>query len=173
VNVQALILFFVELCALRRTPQDLPASDVLFVVVGFASLVVGIFIGLIARLSLAVSFWQSLAEIALMLGVLAGALRLLGLQARFIQSATALLGSGTVIGALALIPLSFNPTGTQETDLAALGALLLLGLFVWSVVVAGHVLRHTFRISLGQGAAIAVAFKVGTVLLLGAFVGGA
>jgi hypothetical protein len=173
VTVQALILFFVELCALRRTPQDLPASDVLLVVVGFASLLVGVLVGLVARLSLAASFGQSLAEIVLMLGVLAGALRILGLQARFIQSATALLGSSMVIGTLALIPLSFNPTGTQETDLAALGALLLLGLFVWSVVVAGHILRHTFRISLGQGAAIAVAFKIGIVLLIGAFLGGA
>jgi hypothetical protein len=34
-------------------------------------------------------------------------------------------------------------------------------------VVTGHILRHTFQISLGQGAAIAVAFKVGVVLLIG------
>jgi hypothetical protein len=44
-------------------------------------------------------------------------------------------------------------------------------LFVWSVVVTGHILRHTFRISLGQGAAIAVAFKLGMVLVVGALFG--
>jgi hypothetical protein len=78
-----------------------------------------------------------------------------------------------VIGTIALIPLSFNPTGSEESDLAALGALLLLVVFVWSVVVTGHILRHTFQISLGQGAAIAVAFKVGVVLLIGLAFGGA
>lgn len=170
--MQALILFFVELCALRRTPQDLPASEILLAVVALASLVVGVMIGLVADLSFGASFAQTLFELAMTLGGLFFALRLMRLDARFIQSATALLGSGIVIGVIALIPLSFNPTGSQETDLAALGALLLLVVFVWSVVVSGHILRHTFQITLGQGAAIAVAFKVGVVLLMGiAFAG--
>jgi hypothetical protein len=167
VTVQALILFFVELCALRRTPQDLPASEILLAVVAVASLVVGLMIGIVADLSIGASFAQTLAEMALTLGALFVALRVMRLGARFTQSATALLGSGVVIGAIALIPLSFNPTGSEESDLAALGALLLLVVFVWSVVVTGHILRHTFQISLGQGAAIAVAFKVGVVLLIG------
>ena len=171
--MQALILFFVELCALRRTPQDLPASEVLLAVVAVASLVVGVLIGLVAGLSIGASFAQTLFELAMTLAALFVALRILRLDARFNQSATALLGSGIVIGAIALIPLSFNPTGSQETDLAALGALLLLVVFVWSVVVAGHILRHTFQITLGQGAAIAVAFKVGVVLLMGIAFGGA
>ncbi|MFB1486787.1 MULTISPECIES: hypothetical protein [unclassified Thiocapsa] len=171
--MQALILFFVELCALRRTPQDLPASEILLAVVALASLVVGVMIGLVAGLSIGASLAQTLFELAMTLGALFVALRLMRLDARFFQSATALLGSGVVIGAIALIPLSFNPTDSQETDLAALGALLLLVVFVWSVVVSGHILRHTFQITLGQGAAIAVAFKVGVVLLMGIAVGGA
>jgi hypothetical protein len=173
VTVQALILFFVELCALRRNPQDLPASEILLAVVAVASLLVGVMIGLVAHLSIGASLAQTLFELATTLGALFVALRLMRLDARFMQSATALLGSGVVIGAIALIPLSFNPTGSQETDLAALGALLLLVVFVWSVVVTGHILRHTFQISLGQGAAIAVAFKVGVVLLMGIAFGGA
>jgi hypothetical protein len=169
--LQALILFFAELCALRRTPQELPASEVLLAVVALAGFVVGLMVGLVAGLPIGSSLFQTFAEIALTLAALFTALRLMGLQARFTQSATALLGSGALIGVIALIPLSFNPTGSEETDLAALGALLLLVLFVWSVVVTGHILRHTFRISLGQGAAIAVAFKLGMVLVVGALFG--
>ncbi|WP_342721880.1 hypothetical protein [Thiocapsa roseopersicina] len=158
---------------MRRTPQDLPASEILLGVVAVASLFVGVMIGLVADLSIGASLGQTLFELAITLGALFVALRIMRLDARFIQSGTALLGSGIVIGAIALIPLSFNPTGSQETDLAALGALLLLVVFVWSVVVTGHILRHTFQISLGQGAAIAVAFKVGVVLLMGIAFGGA
>jgi hypothetical protein len=169
--LQALILYFVELCALRKSPQDLPASQLLLVIVAIASLVVGWLIGLVAGLSMGSSLVQTVAEIALMFAALYLGLRLTGLGLRFTQSATALVGSGALIGAIALIPLSFNPTGSQETDLAALGALLLLVLFAWSVVVTGHILRHTFGISLGQGAAIAVAFKIGVVLVVGALFG--
>jgi hypothetical protein len=58
-----------------------------------------------------------------------------------------------------------------ETDAAALGAVLLLALMVWSVVVAGHILRHTFGISLAQGVAIAVAFQILAIGLLGGLLG--
>lgn len=170
-TVQALILFFVELCALRKTPQDLPASDILLLVAGTASVFVAVLIGLVAGLSFGASIGQTLAELALTLTALFLALRLTRRGARFTQSATALLGSGVVIGTVALIPLSFNPTGTRETDLAAFGAFLLVVLFVWSVVVTGHILRHTFDIKLGQGAAIAVAFKITTVFLITALFG--
>jgi hypothetical protein len=173
VTVQALIIFFVELCALRRAPQDLPSSEILLALVVLASLVTGLLVGLVAGLSIGLSLVQTFAEIVLTLGVLYGALLLMRRASRFIQAATSLLGVGVVIGILALIPLTFNPTGSQETDLAALGALMLLVLFVWSVVVTGHILRHTFDITLGQGAAIAVGFKIMTVLLVGTLFGSA
>lgn len=171
--MQALILFFVELCALRRAPQDLPASPVLLALMMVGSLIVGWVVGLVAGLSLGLSLMQTLAELVLTLAALYLALSLVRHPGRFVQAATALLGAGLVIGVLAILPLSFNPTGTQETELAALGALLLLVIFVWSLVVSGHILRHTFGITLGQGAAIALAFKVGLVLLVGRLFGAA
>jgi hypothetical protein len=166
-------MFFVELCALRRAPQDLPASPVLFAIVAAVSLVVGVVVGLLAGLPFGAGLVQTLFEIALTLLALLFALRLMRMDARFMQAATALLGSGVVIGVVAVLPLSLNPTGTEESDLAALGALLLLILFVWSVVVSGHILRHTFGITLSQGAAISVAFKIGLVLFVGSLFGNA
>ncbi|MBK1644676.1 hypothetical protein CKO25_08435 [Thiocapsa imhoffii] len=165
--MQALILFFAELCALRKTPQDLPASNVLFGLVVLAAVVVGVVIGLVAGLSFGVSSLHTVVELALTLMALSLALRLVGKPSRFLQAATALLGAGVVIGVIAILPLSLNPTGPEESDLAALGALLLLVIFVWSVVVTGHILRHTFGITLGQAAAITVAFKIAMVLVLG------
>jgi hypothetical protein len=136
-------------------------------IVAGASILVGLLVGLLAGLAFGLSLMQTLVEIALTLLALLLALRLTRRDARFLQAATALLGSGAVIGVVALLPLSLNPMGSEESELAAFGALLLLLLFAWSVVVSGHILRHTFEITLGQGAAISVAFKIGLVLLVG------
>jgi hypothetical protein len=169
--VQALIRFYVELCLLRRAPQDLPASAALFWTVLAAELAVGLAVGLAAGLPLGTSLAQDLLEAGLMLGALYAGLYFTRHLGRFVQAATALLGTSALISLAALIPLSLNPTGSKETDAAALGAVLLLGLMIWSTVVAGHILRHTFAISLAQGAAIAVAFQILAIGLLGGLSG--
>jgi hypothetical protein len=170
--VQALIQFFFELCLLRRAPQDLPASDALLWTLLIADLVVGLLVGLVAGMSVGASLIQGGVELALMLGALYAALSLTRHPRRFTQSATALLGAGALIGLLALVPLGLNPTGSDETDAATLGAVLLLALIVWNVVVNGHILRHTFGITLGQGAAAATAFEILAITLLGGLFGG-
>ena len=161
--MQALITFFVELCLLRRPPQDLPASEFLLGIVLVADLLVGMLVGLTAGLSWWVSLLQGMVEILLTLAALYAALTQFKRRARFVQASTAFLGSGALLGLVALLPLSLNPTGSEETDLAALGAFLLLALVVWGILVTGHILRHTFSITLGQGAAVAVAFEILTV----------
>ncbi|EXJ14818.1 hypothetical protein [Imhoffiella purpurea] len=171
--MQALIIFFVELCLLRRPPQHLPASEVLLGIVLVTDLFTGMLVGMTASLSWLESFLQSLVEILLMMSALYLALRQLRLATRFVQSATALLGSGTLLGLLALLPLSLDPTGSDETDLAALGAFLLLSLVIWGILVTGHILRHSFSITLGQGAAIAIAFEIFAVTFVTSLFGGA
>lgn len=171
--MQALITFFVELCVLRRAPQDLPASEILLGIVLILDLIVGLLVGITAGLPWLTSLIQGVAEILIILTALYAALTQMKLRARFVQSATALLGSGALLGLLAILPLSLNPTGSDETDLAALGALLLLALIVWGVVVTGHILRHTFTLTLGQGAAIAFAFEVVVVTIVTILFGGA
>lgn len=164
--MQALILFFVELCTLRRAPQDLPASGILLGIALAADLFAGMLVGVTADIHWWTSLLQGFVEIAAMLIALYAALNLMNMTARFLQSATALLGSGALLGLLALLPLSVNSSGTQATNLATLGALLLLALVIWGIVVTGHILRHTFGITLGQGAAIAFTFEIATILLV-------
>lgn len=170
--MQALITFFVELCALRRPPQDLPASQLLFGVTLIADLLVGILVGIAAHLPVLTSFAEGVTEVTLMLVALYVGLELLQRPSRFLQSATALLGSGTLLGLLAIAPLMLDPTGSKQTELAALGAFMLLALVIWGLVVTGHILRHTFGLTLGQGAAVAAAFEVLTVSLVTVMFGG-
>ena len=86
-------------------------------------------------------------------------LHLLGRTARFLQTATALLGTGALLGVVAVVLMTLVPTG-EQTDQSAFAAVLFLGLIVWSVLVTGHILRHAFDIRLAQGAAIAVIYNL-------------
>jgi len=158
-DVLTLIQFFIELCLLRRAPQDLPASAALFGLALAADLLISLMLAAIAGLPLSLGLVEGLTDVLFMLALLYGALRMLNRPARFAQAATALLGSGAVLGVLALLPISMLPSG-EQADPPAIAALMLLALVIWSVLVTGHILRHTFDLRLGQGIAIAVVYNM-------------
>ncbi|PQJ95194.1 hypothetical protein [Chromatium okenii] len=164
--MQLLIRFFIELCALRRAPQDLPASLFLLGITAAADWLVGMLVGITAGAAWWMSLLQGGIEIAATLLALYVALALFKRSARFQQSATALFGSSALLGLAALLPLSFSVGQGTFTDLALIGALLLLGLVIWGIVVTGHILRHTFDISLGQGILIGIALEVVSVIVV-------
>jgi len=169
--LQALITFFVELCLLRRAPQDLPASDALLAATLVAKLLIGLVAGVAASLPPGTNLLLGLLEAAIALTALHIALQVTRHLPRFSQAATAVLGSGAVLELVSVLPLAMNATGSEQTDTAALGAILYLGLMGWSIVVTGHILRHTFSITLGQGVAIAVAYEVFSIILLAGLFG--
>jgi hypothetical protein len=106
-----------------------------------------------------------------MLALLYGALRLLDRLARFQQTATALLGSGALLGFMAVVPLSLLPRGGEGEPPGA-AVLLFLGLIVWSILVTGHIVRHTFDLRLGQGVGIAVIYNFFAYSLVGGLFSG-
>ncbi len=164
--MQALLRFFIELCALRRAPQDLPQSQFLLGITALADLGAGILIGLTADVAWWLTTLQSATEIAFTLLVLYAVLSVRQRSARFLQAATALTGSSAVLGLAALLPLSLNAPPLQETDLALIGAFVLLGLVIWGIVVSGHIFRHTFDLTLGAGIAASIALEIITVMLV-------
>jgi len=130
--------FFLDLCLLRTRPQDLPASPVLLRLLVILAVLVNLtLVG--GRGGLWAALGESLAEVALMLAVLYVALDRYGHPGRFTQTASALLGTGVVMGLIAL-PLSGLGGG--------LAALALLALLAWNILVMGHILRHAFDIGL-------------------------
>lgn len=157
--MQALIRYFFDLCMLRGAPQDLPASAALLGVVLVANLLVGMVLAVSADVSPGIGLAQSLVDSVFMLGLLYGALHLRHRPARFPQAATALLGSGALLGSLAVVPLGMLPAGADAQP-PAMAAALFLGLVAWSVLVTGHILRHTFDLRLAQGAAFAVVYTL-------------
>jgi hypothetical protein len=165
--LQALIHFFIELCLLRRPPQDLPASAALFQILTLAYLVVGLLVGAATGQGLGEALVQTLVDTGLLLGLLYAGLRWLKRLARFLQSASALLGSGAILNLLVLVPLGMA-SGGDDSELTGVAALLFLALLAWSLVVTGHILRHTLDRPLVQGALIAIAYNLLAYSLLGA-----
>jgi hypothetical protein len=169
--LSVLVRFFFELCLLRRAPQDLPASDALLAVVLVADLAVGTLLGATVGLSPGLALGEGVADVIFSLALLFLALRLLDRPARFRQTATALLGSGTLIGVIAIAPLAVLSTGTEST-LSALAGLVFLAVIAWSILVTGHILRHCFDLRLGQGVVLAVAYHFLAYTLIGGLVSG-
>ncbi len=154
-----LIQFFVELCLLRKAPQDLPASSALLGTVLVVDLLAGMLLGSAVGLSAGLTLAEGLVEVIFTLALLYGALQMLNRLPRFQQTATALLGAGALLGVLGMIPLSLLPTGAQNAQ-SGVAALLFLLLIGWSILVTGHILRHAFDLRLGQGVVIAVFYNL-------------
>jgi hypothetical protein len=153
--LKALINAAVEICLLRRGPQDLPASTYLLWFATLLNLLAGVLMLLDDQLDLGQAVVQSLFELLLMLGVLYGVLRLKGWVYRFNQTAIALMLSSFLLGLLALPLIAW----VRQNQSAEAGILLLV-LFTWGIVVFGHILRHTFEFSINVGIAAALIYTL-------------
>ena len=153
-----LVRYFVALCLMRATPQQLPASTALFWLVSTAYWLVSVMLVVKVPLTLPAAAGASLLDILSLLGVLRLALQVTGRTARFTQAATALLGSSFLFGMAALPLLSWGVDGQGRAVPGV--AMVQLLLAVWSLMVMGHILRHTFEISQGRGLAIAVLYTL-------------
>ncbi len=164
--MHALIQFFVELCLLRRAPQDLPESGALFALTFTASLLMSALLGSVAKLSPLLALAEGTVDLLFTLGLLYLALRFLDRLPRFRQTATALLGAGALIGVVAVLPVSLL-SGIEPGEQPPLAGLFLLGLIAWSILVTGHILRHSFDLRLGQGIVISAAYTLLSYTLIG------
>jgi hypothetical protein len=167
IAVLAILHFFIDLCLLRRAPQDLPASQLLFTLVAGLGLLGSLLLARTAGEPPAVGLLQGLLDLGFMLALLHTALRLLDKSARFLQTATALIGADTLIGFLALFPLTLAASADEQSGLLVLAGLLFLALVVWSVLVSAHILRHAFEVGLMAGVFVAIAYDVLAFVVVG------
>ncbi|MDJ0805364.1 MAG: hypothetical protein QNJ78_00880 [Gammaproteobacteria bacterium] len=154
-SLKSLLNFFVDLCLLRAAPQDLNGSHLLLKITLILNLVLGVVMIAETRVGITVAILESVFEVSLMLVVLYIGLKLHGSVARFQQTATALMGSGVLLGLLAL-PLVAWSHHSESSE----AGLLLLAVIIWSLVVMGHILRHTFDTRFGLGLGIAVLYTL-------------
>jgi len=148
-----LLLCFLEICLLRRAPQDLPVSGFLL---GLSLLLFCAVELLLALQSLAPAAAATLVIVDA--GLLAGLLwALLWIQDRLNrmpQTLTALYGAGAVMQVVALPLVLWQPgeVGADPMTPGMMLASLLLWLWLlWNLVVIGHVIRHAISTILPVG----------------------
>lgn len=157
--------FFVDICLLRRKPQDLPASTTLFVALVLVNLLIAI-IGISGLIPPASAVAAAMLDAVLLMTMLRLVLSIQNRTARFLQSATAIFGSGIVLGLIALplqLALDQSAEASAITQLASIAYLILL---IWSQLVVAHVLRHALDISLVLGVGLALTYAIVSGVLI-------
>jgi hypothetical protein len=156
--VGRLLNLFVDICLLRAGPQQLPASGFLLLVTALLGLLSGTVVIVASFGGVFPALQAQLLDLLLLLGLLRAGLVARGRQARFLQSAIALLGSGVVINLLVMplqLAIGDDPAGST---IGGLAVLLYLALLLWSMVVMGHILHHAFNIHLTGGIVLSLGY---------------
>jgi hypothetical protein len=147
--MHALFDLFLDICLFRKGPQHIPASQILLrsalVAYGISGLLF-----LLVNLDPVSALLMMSVDIALLVGLTYGVLNLMGYSGRFLQSLTALLGTGTLVQLMAL-PISLWMSKTLGQEIAALPQLLYIALLVWSIAIMAHILQQALAVSRSIG----------------------
>lgn len=165
-GMYALLRVFIEICLLRAGPQALPHSTLLLglclTLYGFSGLL------LVSERQLATALGQIVVDAGVLLGLLYLLLRQRGMSHRFVQAATAAVGSGALLGWLAVPIVLTMPPLRAAAAAPPLAALALVGLMAWSVIVLGHILREAVSSSsLATGIGLALVYVLVSLLTIG------
>ena len=154
-----LIRAWFDICLLRRAPQELPASGYLL----------GISLGCYVLVSVLVTsqsyaFTRALLLAAVDLGLLIifvwSLLYLQSKTARINQTLSALAGSGSLMGLIALpLLLAIGPDKVNEPVPAPLLSLWLL-LLLWNLIIMAHIIRHALSSSFAIGFGISLLYAL-------------
>ena len=147
---------WLDICLLRRAPQDEPWSPAALLLALAAYTLVDLLVAA-ASSGWRVAAAMTAVDLALLVAFVWMLLRLMGRPARFVQTLTALAGSGSLLGVAAL-PLVQQAARAQAAGGEASGGLALMWLLlvVWSLVVRAHIFRHALSAAFVAGAMAAV-----------------
>ncbi len=151
----ALLKIFIDMCLLRAAPQDLPCSHFLLILSVAVYFLVGLGISL-ADQDMGLALLSAGVDTGLMIGLAYLGLWIRDFGARFMQTVTALCGTGVLFELLSW-PLVVT---LQQLGENASGALpvLLVALFIWIIAVIGNILRHALELSLWAGIGISLLY---------------
>lgn len=154
----ALLKLFLDIALMRRGPQDVPASMALCALATVAYALLG-FCSVLLSSPPGLALAQTVLDLALLTGftqVLLGAHRR---RARFVQTYTALTGTGALF-ALAAAPVLYAFPADAGQDTPPLAAFLYFGLVIWSIAVMGHIYAHALSVRRGRGLAWSIGYFV-------------
>lgn len=162
--MNSFIQIYWNICRFRQGPQDLPAAQSLFIVTLLLYLLISTIISGF-ELEPERALLSAVVEVALLLAMIRVMLWARELWPRFQQTATALLGSGTLFGFIA-VPLMWWQSQYDQPMDAFAPSLLIFALFVWSVAVTGHILRHALNVPFYVGVVLSLLYTYVSITIL-------
>ncbi len=163
---------FLDIVLWRRGPQDLPASRILLWLTAAAYVAVSIVqLSLLEEPAAAWLVFVVLDPVLLVAGVYL-LLRLFGKTDRFLQTATAVLGTGVVLGLCMFLPVQWLLKVADvpaESTAAGLAALVMVAIFA---LVTGRILKLATESNLFTGITLSLTYFLLINLLLGLAGGG-
>jgi len=158
---KVLFIAFFDICRLKKRPQDIPASrnllTICLIAYGFLSI-------LLALLSQPVekAILVGIIEVLFIMLFSLAVLQLGRKSSRWVQTVTALAGTGVIVSILAIpLYLFIGPSGDAAINsdgLQALGLLLLAILACWNISIMGHILRYALEINMFSSIVLAISY---------------
>ena len=159
---------FVDIALHRRGPQDLPASQFLLGL----TLVVYLLVGLLTMVVISATRAQVfllVVELIADLGLVFLLLQVFHKTTRFVQTATALVGTGAILSLIGIPLLHWDEVLQAPPTELTTPRFLILVLFVWSLDVAGYIVSEALGKRYIVGVSIVVVYELAFMSLLEAF----
>jgi hypothetical protein len=171
--VSAFLKVFLDIVLWRRGPQDLPASGLLFRLTLAAYVAVSVIQLAALQESGATWFVFLVVDPALLTLCVWLVLRLFGHPERFLQTASAVLGTGALLGLALYLPLQLLLVARGAGPEDVLSQVVALGLMIVFGLVTGRILQLATGSSLFTGVSVALGYFLLINLVLSyAHVGG-
>lgn len=149
---------FLQIALRRRGPEDLPASWLLMLAAGLFYVTAQALLGLSVYHSLLPLAGSLVLDLLLLCGCVWGLLRLTGHVARYLQTLTAMFGTGALLG-VCMLPFNYWLDAAGTPGKPAIGPTIgLLAVVSWSLVVNGHIFSRALTVPFAPALAIAIGY---------------
>jgi hypothetical protein len=157
--MKPLLQTFIDIALWRKGPQDLPASRYLATMALAAYLGIGLIQARLFRFNLRDTVLILAIDVLMLTGWLWGVLAFFGRRQRFMQTATAVLGVGALMGSLDILMRGVQ-IATGATEILPLEWSLLR--FIAIALIFGRIFMHALDRGLLTGMALTVAIVYST-----------
>lgn len=161
-----LFWMFVDICRLRIGPQDLPTSTTLLAGALLTYLLLAIVLSVL-QMSVIKALLAAGVDTLLFAALSYFLLWARMLANRWVQTCTALAGSGVVLQLMALPFMIWQTRLGPESSMAIVPTALMMALLFWNLVVVGHILRHALSTNMGVGAVLATVYMYISLKIIG------
>jgi len=162
----AIIQHYVRLALLKAKPQEMPASSLLQMLLIFSYFVLAL-INTSSINKIPYSLLHSLIDLG-MLYLFANVL-LKDKKERINQTLNAFIGVGLVIGVLHTMSTFVVPVSQDANQISGVAQILFFIIFIWVVVVYGHIIQHATETNMAVSCAIGLIYIILNVMVLVSF----